>query len=152
MKTFHKATCTTLCIIGAVALTSLPIAVHANPGKSDAGFSKMDANKDGMVSAAEHAAGARQMFDTMDANKDGRVTAAEMDAAHQRVTGAKATKGELTSAEKIKVIDKDGDGVLTAEEHAAGSQSMFQKMDTNKDGFLTKVELATGHASMLKKA
>ena len=49
------------------------------------------------------------------------------------------------------LIDTDGDGILSAEEHAAGSRSMFEKMDTDKDGFLTKSELAAGHASMMKK-
>ena len=87
----------------------------------------------------------------MDANRDGKVTAAEMDAAHQRVTGKKAKKTDMSSADKIKVIDTDGDGILTAEEHAAGSRAMFEKMDTDKDGFLTKDELAAGHAQMMKK-
>ena len=91
------------------------------------------------------------MFDTMDSNQDGKVTATEMGAAHQRVTGKKAGNSEMSAADKIKVIDKDGDGILTAEAHAAGSRSMFEKMDTDKDGFLTQGELAAGHASMMKK-
>ncbi|MDQ2870740.1 MAG: EF-hand domain-containing protein [Acidobacteriota bacterium] len=111
----------------------------------------MDTNKDGKISADEHAAGAKQMFDAMDANKDGKVTAAEMEAAHERVTGKKAVKSDMTAAEKIKAIDTDGDGVLTAEEHAAGSRAMFEKMDTNKDGFLSRDELAAGHARMMAK-
>ena len=111
----------------------------------------MDTNKDGKVSADEHVAAAKQMFDTMDANKDGNVTADEMEAAHERVTGRKATKSDMSAADKIKVIDTDGDGVLTAEEHARGSRAMFEKMDTDKDRFLTKDELAAGHAGMLKK-
>ena len=57
----------------------------------------------------------------------------------------------MSAVDKIKVIDTDGDGILTAEEHATGSRSMFEKMDTDKDGFLTKSELAAGHASMMKK-
>jgi len=55
------------------------------------------------------------------------------------------------SAEKIKVVDSDSDGVLTAQEHVDASHAMFTKMDTNKDGFLTKEELAAGHARMMKK-
>ena len=139
-------------LAGVAALAVLAYAAHANPGKSDAEFTMMDTNKDGRASAEEHAAGARQMFDAMDANKDGNVTAAEMDAAHERVTGAKANKTEMTAADKIKVIDKDGDGILSAAEHAAGSRAMFEKMDTSKDGYLSRVELATGHANMLRKS
>ena len=112
----------------------------------------MDTNKDGKVSADEHAAASKKMFDTMDANRDGKVTAAEMAAAHQRVTGKKAGKSDMSAADKIRVIDTDGDGILTAEEHAAGSRAMFEKMDTNKDGILTAGEFAAGHASMMKKS
>ena len=69
------------------------------------------------------------MFVTMDANHDAKVTASEMDAAHKKVTGRDASPNDLSSVEKIKAIDSDGDGVLTAAEHAAGSQKMFDAMD-----------------------
>ena len=111
----------------------------------------MDTNKDGKVSAEEHPRASRKMFVTMDSNVDGKVTAAEMAAAHQRVTGKNAKKTDMSAAEKIKVIDTDGDGILTAEEHGAGSRAMFEKMDSDKDGFLTKNELAAGHARMMKR-
>lgn len=114
-------------------------------------FRGMDSNHDGKISRDEHAASAKGMFATMDADKDGRVTAAEMDAAHERVTGQKAKAGDMPAAEKIKVVDKDGDGVLTADEHAAGSRSMFDAMDTDKDGAISEAELAAGHAKMLHK-
>jgi len=135
---------------------------------------KMDTNKDGIVSAQEHAAGAKLMFTQMDANRDGNVTAAEMDAAHAAMkkehAGARTGddhgkhegyakhdeakhggKHELSSAEKIKVIDTNGDGVLSAAEHEAGSRSMFGKMDADHDGRLTLAEIDAGHERMLKK-
>lgn len=40
----------------------------------------IDTNHDGMISAAEHAAHAKAMFDKMDANHDGMVNRTEMDA------------------------------------------------------------------------
>ena len=117
----------------------------------DAHFNPMDSNRDGKLSPEEHTSGAKTMFDRMDADKDGTVTSVEMDAAHPKVTPTKATRAEMSSVEKIKVIDANGDGELTAEEHAAGSRMMFNKMDTDRDGFVSKAELTAGHAKMLKK-
>ena len=151
MKALRRISFSSIVLTSAVALASTAFAAGPKPAAADAEFRTMDTNKDGKVSADEHAAASKKMFDTMDANRDGKVTAAEMDAAHQRVTGKKAGKSDMSAADKIKVIDSDGDRILTAEEHAAGSRAMFEKMDTDKDGFLTKVELAAGHASMMKK-
>jgi Ca2+-binding EF-hand superfamily protein len=117
----------------------------------DAHFKAMDTNGDGTLSPDEHAAGAKKMFGTMDANKDGTVTPEEMDAAHEKMAGKKTTKADMSSAEKIKVVDSNGDGMLSADEHVAGAKKMFNKMDTDKDGFLSKDELEAGHAKMLKK-
>ncbi|MDB6169167.1 MAG: hypothetical protein JWM88_2031 [Verrucomicrobia bacterium] len=123
----------------------------ANEGHTgvDAKFQAMDTDGDGRISRAEHAAGAKKMFDEMDANHDGVVTADEMDARHERKSDGPA-HAEMSAAEKIKVIDQDGDGKLTAAEHAAGSEAMFAKMDTDGDGYLTKTEMAAGHAMMKK--
>ena len=151
MKPFHKTSFRAIALIGGVMLTSLAFGAGPKAAQPDGEFTAMDTNIDGKASAGEHARTSRKMFVTMDANADGKVTAAEMTAAHQRITGKKAKKSDMPAADKIKVIDTDGDGILTAEEHAAGSRTMFEKMDTNKDGFLTKVELAAGHAQMLQK-
>ena len=61
----------------AAAAGSLALAFGAQAGEDR--IQMMDANKDGMISAAEHTAGARQMFRKMDADGDGRVTVAEVD-------------------------------------------------------------------------
>lgn len=45
----------------------------------------MDTNGDGMLSADEHAAGARLMFDKMDTNHDGFLTKAELQAGHDHM-------------------------------------------------------------------
>ena len=112
----------------------------------------MDANKDGKVSATEHAAGAQEMFKAMDANQDNRVTADEMDATQKpwKSQDAAHHKGHAaSSAEKIKVVDTNGDGVLTAQEHTVGSKTMFSKMDRDKDGNLTAAEIKAGHEQLM---
>jgi Ca2+-binding EF-hand superfamily protein len=73
-----------------------------------------------------------------------------MTAAHQAVTGHATKRSDMPAADKIKMVDADGDGVLTADEHAKASESMFAKMDADKDGFLSKEEVAAGHAAMMK--
>ena len=141
-----------LFVIGAF-VGALPVyAGGYHNASTEAEFKKMDSNSDGKVSAQEHAAGAKKMFEMMDVNKDGIVTAAEMDAAHDTVAGKSDAKSHMSSAEKIKAIDTDGDGSLSAAEHAAGSEKMFEKMDTDHDGFLSMAELAAGHAKMMPKS
>lgn len=156
------------------ALKLIPLAVAsvvsgialAGGGKDDH-MKMMDADGDGKVTAAEHATGAKTMFTKMDANQDGRVTATELEAAQPMMKGHKdkmATNedghdkenaadknygkgGMMSAAEKIAKIDTNGDGALTAEEHAAGSKKMFTKMDLDKDGALTAQEMREGHRS-----
>lgn len=110
----------------------------------------MDTNKDGVVSAAEHAAGARQMFTKLDANGDGSVNASEMDAAG-RPAGSTASTGasapRMSSAEKIRAIDTNGDGTITAAEHESASRDKFARMDANGDGSLSASEMQAGHAA-----
>jgi Ca2+-binding EF-hand superfamily protein len=132
-----------MCLVAAcsLALCALP---NAFAGKdADHHFKKMDTNGDGKVTRAEHAAGAKQMFTECDVNKDGVVTAAEMDAA-MALKGEKPDKREKTSAEKIRMIDQNGDGQLTVAEHNAGTEQMFAKMDKDGDGALSKEECAEG--------
>ena len=116
----------------------------------EARFESMDTDGDGRISPDEHAAAASRMFEKMDANGDGKVTAAET-AAHLRLTGKKAEKGEMSAVDKIKMMDTNADGVLSADEYAAGAQSMFEKMDTDHDGYLTRAEVKAGHEKYMHR-
>jgi Ca2+-binding EF-hand superfamily protein len=138
--------------IGVVAVCSFTLSgagAWAGGGGAEHEMKMMDGDGDGKITASEHEAGAKKMFEKMDLDKDGKVTASEMEAAHEKVTGAKAMKTDMSAADKIKVIDTNGDGTVTAQEHAAGAKMMFDKMDTNKDGTLSKTECAEGHDKML---
>jgi Ca2+-binding EF-hand superfamily protein len=155
MINLRKVLVAAVSVCSAVGLAAIPAARANDKGEHAGGagheFQMMDADHDGKVSADEHAAGAKKMFEMMDADKDGKVTAAEMDAAHQQVTGAKMHKSDMSAADKIKKVDTNGDGTVTAAEHAAGARAMFDRMDTNKDGFLSKTELSAGHSKMMHK-
>lgn len=132
------------------AATVLAGETKSKPALSE--FDGIDADRDGRISAAEHAAAASKMFRAMDANRDGKVTAAEMEAAYEKVNGKKASGIDLGAAEKIKAVDRDGDGVLTAVEHAAASKAMFRKMDTDGDATLSRDEWTAGHAALMRQA
>ena len=136
-----------LIVACSLALCTLPAAFAESHG--DKHFKMMDANGDGKISRAEHAAGAKKMFAQCDANKDGIVTATEMDAA-MAARGETAGAGDKSSAEKIKVIDQNGDGRLTAMEHQTGSEKMFAQMDTDGDGSLSKEECNQGMKKLKK--
>ena len=69
-----------LCLVSSAVLAADPKAALSE-------FDGMDTDRDGRVSAAEHAASVKKMFAAIDANRDGKVSAAEMDAAYSKVTG-----------------------------------------------------------------
>lgn len=104
-------------------------------------MTSLDAEGSGtQISASEHAAQATKRFKAMDANKDGLITAAEIGASHGAESAAWA-KHRISSTEKIAQLDGDRDGVLTPAEYAAGSQRMFERLDTDSDGTLTAAEM-----------
>ncbi|HEY0707772.1 MAG TPA: EF-hand domain-containing protein [Polyangia bacterium] len=129
-------------------------------------FEMMDTSKDGKVTAEEMEAaqgpmgmgkGAGKMGKTMDTNMadktvpptaDKPVTEKGPDSARMPHRGGGHM---MTASETIKVVDTDGDGVLTAQEHEAGAKSMFEKMDADKDGNLTKSEMMAGHNKLMTK-
>lgn len=138
--------------LGAVAAASALQA--AQPAISDATAAEirlMDLDRDGKLSAAEHAAGTKRMFGRMDLDGNGTVTVAEMDKTPITLPGVKPDPDAPSSAEKIKVIDTNKDGSLSAEEHVQGSAAMFVRMDRDKDGFLTPAELERGRSLLRKR-
>lgn len=135
MKTLNRYAIAAL--VGSFALSGAALA-------GDDKLDRLDADKDGKITAAEYTAGSKTAFDKLDANADGKVTAAEMDAAY---TTSKAAVGaaKAPSGERIKALDTDGDGSLSSVEHEAGSRAMFDKLDANKDGSLTAEEIKAAH-------
>lgn len=150
------ALCLTLGLLGGcqppAGQASAPPSSQSAPERRDAqasgpasGFAAMDADGDGVLAPAEHASAAGRMFRQMDADQNGEVTPAEMELAQPRVGGG----SPLSAADKIKVIDLNGDGRLSKVEHAEGSRTMFAKMDVNADGALSRGEFEAGHKAML---
>lgn len=133
--------------------TSTKPATPPPPGAKEmpaAEFDAMDGNHDGKISSSEHEVVARKMFDMMDTDGDDNVIVAEMDAAHAKMTGHAAMANEMNSAQKIKTIDTNNDGILSQGEHADGSAAMFKRMDGNSDGSLSRQEFDAGRAGMMQ--
>lgn len=84
-KTLTNLMCTLgLVMAGGVVASQAVLACDRDDmKKGDEMMMKADTNHDGMISAAEHAAYAQQMFTMADANHDGMVSRDEMMAMHK---------------------------------------------------------------------
>ena len=153
MKTSPTRSLLVLC---SVSLFALPAAFA---GDVDSKIDKLDTNKDGLISSAEHAAGAQAMFAKLDVNGDGVVTESEVEAKKDMRPEEKnrdEQKDHISRDEKkhtddkFKMMDRNGDGRVTAEENASAASMMFTAADTNSDGQLSKAELEAAHKAMKK--
>ena len=100
-------------------------------------FATLDTNRDGSVSKDEYNADA--LFSLLDADHNYRVTAAELDT----VLGAQQD-GMPSSADRIRNLDRNGDGELNDEELRNAAEARFQWLDKNDDGKLDLTELKSG--------
>lgn len=117
------------------ALLAAGAAVAAPRGDT---FERIDTDKDGAISQAEHAAHHAEMTAGLDANNDGQVTFEEAQAHRER-------QREERMRARFAKHDSNGDGKVTMEEFDARGDAMFQRMDKNADGKLTEDEMRAGH-------
>jgi len=99
----------------------------------------LDADSDGRISQAEHAAAAKLLFRGLDLDEDGVVTPVERDEARERAqVSSPATPA---SAASIAEFDANRDALCSAREHAAAARSLFARLDLDTDGYVTMNEL-----------
>jgi Ca2+-binding EF-hand superfamily protein len=132
------------------ALTSGVLAADDKTDPVTAMIKLLDTNHDGKISVTELAAGAKVRFDAMDVDHNGRVTTAEMDASNKAGTKGAYTAQSVSSATRIKAMDSNNDGMLTADEYAAYAKAQFDAMDSNHDDQLSEDELRIGYDSEKK--
>ncbi len=120
------------------AALALVIAAAGVAGSAQAqtGIATEDTNKDGVVTAAEHTAGAEARFKRMDMNHDGVVDATEAGKI-KKFLSMRSPK----MAAAIDLLDLNHDGKITHAEFVEASDARFNKLDTNHDGKIDKAEM-----------
>jgi len=124
-------------------------------------FAMMDKDGDGIVTAEEMSAAHKDMPTARAQSPDthtadsGRLPQADpaertSDANGRPIHSTKSM--DKASAAKIKEIDTDQDGTISAAEHEAGARRMFDKMDKDHNGKLSAAELQAGHDQMMRTA
>jgi Ca2+-binding EF-hand superfamily protein len=106
---------------------------------------KLDANADGVVDRSEAAKAPKlaEHFDRLDANKDGRISADERpQRSSGREEGGKGGRGE-----RMAQLDTNGDGRFSRDELAGRERLLqnFAAIDGNRDGFVTREEMKAHH-------
>ncbi len=112
-----------------------------------ANFSRMDVNRDGVVTRQESAAardvaiGARMdaAFNAMDADRNGSISRAEFASANRKALAA-ATGGKPIPDRDFDLADTNRDGRVSLPEATVGPLRQFDAADSNRDGVLTLAE------------
>lgn len=147
----------------AVSTTATDVKAGAQIIKSV--FHKMDANKDGKLTAEEQQARLKEWFKELDANGDGKVTPDEF--VGQRFMNIDVNKdgsvtmeeyvvffaGKDAAADQTATCDKrdaNGDNEVSAVEVVAYRKSVFAAMDANGDGKVTPDEMKAANGKQFK--
>lgn len=107
------------------------------PGGPDGpGMHNPDANNDGVITRAEFLAGPTAMFERLDANRDGQLSAAERPQRPER----HSWRGHGRYGGGMRGADANRDGTVTQAEYQAHGAQMFTHMDANNDGRITTAD------------
>jgi Ca2+-binding EF-hand superfamily protein len=135
----------------AVSAVLAGTATAGDQPRGDAHGMRADTDGDGRVSRAEATAAASgksgEWFDKVDADKDGYLTADELKQARET---RQHHRGEMKErmAGKFQEADANQDGQLSLDEVQAKMPRLaerFNTLDADKNGMLSKEELKRGH-------
>ncbi len=127
-------------LIGAL-LALLPALVAAQADR----FRAIDRNGDGFISSEEwyrQSNAAPVPFTVIDLNGDARISESEF-REWSSARGSASVMG-VTAADRFRAIDKNKDGVISAQEWKDGWLSLtpFESLDANKDGQISRSEFS----------
>ena len=125
--------------------SSSPVPASVSGGRTVEHLGAID---DGRFSRPEHAAVARAIFRNLDADRNGFVSPAELSAARK---GERPSRQEKrNAAEKLAQVDRNGDALVSAREHADWATATFDRMDGDDDSFLSAEEIRSGQDGLAR--
>ncbi len=126
------------------ALMALSVPAFAGDRMAGMAFTRLDANGDGQLDAAELRQARAKRFERLDVNDDGFITVAEqVEAGNRMFRKAEALEGAM--AIRFETLDTDGNGKLARDEFLnAPGAGLAARTDKNGDGLVSKVEFEAG--------
>lgn len=118
-------------------------------------FTRIDANGDGQLDAADRAARQKARFDRIDTDGNGAVSYEEFTAQHGKQDGQRAGRGDRPGGHRMGMrggmrggammglrgkADANSDGTLTQAEFTAAALARFDAADADKNGTVTAAE------------
>jgi Ca2+-binding EF-hand superfamily protein len=138
-------------------MTKVNWAQVASPEQRERRFKNLDKNQDNKLDSTEFPGGPAR-FAQLDSNHDGFLSREEIpwlnpdwpQSKPAPGTPAKAKGAEGRLAERLRAMDKDGDGRVSREEFT-GRPAMFDRLDANHDGFLDQADRKERKAEAAEK-
>ena len=125
-------------LAAAVLFAGLTTVAHAQMGPGG-GRANLDADGDGVVTAAEYEASGVARFQRMDQNHDGVIDKAEI--AQIRQMMAERMAAQPGRPDMLAGLDANDDGQITQAEVVAAQKARFKALDKNGDGKLDAAEI-----------
>jgi len=128
--------------VAALLMSMICMAATAQDGVDPriAGFDRVDADKDGVITAEEFAAAQGRDFRLLDRDNDGVVGRAEFVDRAGPTAAPPDQRLREARAFRFRLMDTNADGRVTRDEFLAFGRKQFAEIDGNRDGRIARAE------------